>query len=197
MCSGLSRRVLSSRRDRTRFPGQKRNPYRPRQQIRADAAYGDSPSWSSVKTLVRDRVNIVCLPPDPTPSDTAWRSFATRWACGSGSTRAFPRRTDIYDRPASGRRHTAVVRPDHADVSPRGNPPYSIAPYSSALTVDRTRRICIRWLRPFTRCSRTSQTTRAVPHATYSRFGRCVRRQRQWTPGRCRRHRRRLVKSGR
>lgn len=56
---------------------------------------------------------------------------------------------------------------------------------------------CIRRLRPFTRCSRTSQTTRAVPHATYSRFGRCVRRQRQWTLGRFRRHWRRLVKSGR
>jgi hypothetical protein len=103
---------------------------------------------------------------------------------------------DPGDRPASGRRHTAVVRPDHADGSPRGNPPHSIAPYSSAMTVGRTRR-SIRWLRPFTRCSRTSQTTRAVPHATYSRFGRCVRRQRQWTLGRCRRHWGRLVKSGR
>ena len=82
MCSGLSRR-LSSCSDRTRFPGQKRKPRRSRQQIRAGAAYGDLPSWSSVKTLVRDRVNIACLLWNPTPWDAAWRSFATRWRLGA------------------------------------------------------------------------------------------------------------------
>jgi hypothetical protein len=82
MCSRLSRR-LSSCSDRTRFPGQKRKPHRSRQQIRAGAAYGDLPSWSSVKTLVRDRVNIACLLCNPTPSDAAWRSFATRWRLGA------------------------------------------------------------------------------------------------------------------
>jgi len=103
----------------------------------------------------------------------------------------------LHHRMPLGEASRPVGVPITLTVSPRGNPPYSIAPYSSAMTVGRTRRICFRWLRPFTRCSRTSQTTRAVPHATYSRFGRCVRRQRQWTLGRCRRHWGRLVKSGR
>ena len=45
--------------------------------------------------------------------------------------------------------------------------------------------------------SLTSQTIRAVPHATYWRFDRCVRQQRQWKFARCRRHYHRLVESGR
>ena len=45
------------------------------------------PSWNSVETLDRRPVNIIFLLRNPTPSDAAWRSFATRWRLGLVSRR--------------------------------------------------------------------------------------------------------------
>jgi hypothetical protein len=107
------------------------------------------------------------------------------------------------DRPASGRRHTAEVRPDHADVR---RVVTRRTGSEMALPVNKRRRFHVVGSIPMLHTEAQTvhemledqpNETRAVPHATYSRFGRCVRRQRQWTLGRCRRHRCRLVKSGR
>ena len=64
MCSGLSRRVSSC--SEPDFRARSGNHINGDSKFAWGAAYGDFPSWNSVKTLVKYPVNILCLLCNPT-----------------------------------------------------------------------------------------------------------------------------------